>query len=207
MGAVWRRVGACYLLLLEGKQYWQAGELIPYLMAIKEAKYPKYTLSVKKKRMVIFLFNFSLPRANCDSIASRRAFITAVTLRKIWYMFPCNCCQIPNWSRADDLFSQWPFGPCLSACGRVITRVGGRRKPAYLISRASDSTEWDRKVLVPELPPQIAALSSAWVYLLDGGRVEKWQGKPLSFSEDWKVALVLPARHEVREVNVKSHSK
>lgn len=180
-------------------------------MAIKETKYPKYTVSVKKKRSrtwtVIFLFNFSLPRANCDSIASRSTFITVVTLQKIWYMFSCNCCQIPNWSRADDLFSQWPFGPCLSACGRVITRVWGRRKPAYLISRASDSTEWDRKVLVPEPPPQIAALSSARVYLLDGGKVEKWQGKPLSFSEDWKVALVLPAQHEVQEVNVKSHSK
>lgn len=158
--------------------------------------------------MIIFLSNCSLPQANCDSIASSHTFITVITLQKIWYMFSCNCCQIPNWSRADDLFSQWPFSPCLSACGRVITWVRGQRKPASLISWASDSTEWDRKVfLVPELPPQIAALSSAWVYLLDGGRVEKWQGKPLSFSEDWKVALVLPARHEVQEVNVKSHSK
>lgn len=38
------------------------------------------------------------------------------------------------------------------------------------LKKTSDSVEWDRKVSsAPELPLQIVALSSAWVYLLDGG--------------------------------------
>lgn len=62
---------------------------------------------------------------------------------------------------------------------------GRLKKQAYLISSASDSAEWDRKVCaVQELLLQIVALSSARVYLLYGGGLEKWQGKRLSFWED-----------------------
>lgn len=67
-------------------------------------------------------------------------------------------------------FPSDPSGLCLSACGWVITRMWGWRKLAYLISWASDSKGWDRKVSsVPNLPPQIVALSRARVYLLHGG--------------------------------------
>lgn len=67
---------------------------------------------------------------------------------------------------------------------------GRLKKQAYLISWASDTAEWDRKVsAVQELLLQIVALFSARVYLLDGGwglgEAEKWQGKRLSFWEEF----------------------
>lgn len=75
--------------------------------------------------------------------------------------------------------------------------------------------EWDRKVsAVQELPLQIVALSSARVYLLDGGGGAgggEMTRQTIIFLRgvlaDWKVALVLPALHGLREVNVKFHSK
>lgn len=94
---------------------------------------------------------------------------------------------------------------------------GRLKKQAYLISWTSDTAEWDRKVsAVQELLPQIVALSSAGVYLMDGARgvgrgMEKWQGKRLSSWEEClrigKLLWGLPASHRLRKVNVKFHSE
>lgn len=72
--------------------------------------------------------------------------------------------------------------------------------------------EWDRKVsAVQELPLQIVALSSARVYLLDGGWGGEMTRQTIIFLRgvlaDWKVALVLPALHGLQKVNVKFRSK
>lgn len=66
-----------------------------------------------------------------------------------------------------------------------------------------------------ELLLQIVALSSARVYLLDGGvgggACGEMTRQTIIFLRgvlaDWKVALVLPALRGLREVNVKFHSK
>lgn len=91
----------------------------------------------------------------------------------------------------------WSTADALSRTLRLVfvclwegdNQKGGLEKQAYLISWASDTAEWDREVsAVQELLLQIVALSSARVYLLDGGvggeRAEKWQGKRLSFWEE-----------------------
>lgn len=154
----------------------------------------------------------TLLQADSDSIASGCTFISVVTLQNIWCtVFSHNCFQIPNWSTADDLFFQWPFmsvwlfvslrvgdnqGVRLKKTGlphsspeRLIVGNGIVRSPRFRSSR--------RKLL---LFPGLEFISCM-------GEVEKLQGKPLSIREDWKVALVLPGRPKVQEVNVKSHSK
>lgn len=172
-------------------------------MATKEAKHFNYIVVGFFTLNVIFLFNF-------DPLASwfwfHCTFISVVTLQKIWYVLYFLTTAVKSQTKAQQMicFCNDPSCLCLSTCGWAITRVWGWRKPAYLISWASDGIVrsprfWSsrRKLL---LFPVLEFISCM-------GEVEKWQGKPLSFREDWKVALVLPGRPKVQEVNVKSHSK